>query len=125
MTLNKKRIAIVGVLATFFVAMMAGPAGAADVFDTDAIRSAGDVGVSLNLFFVFLGAVLVIFMQAGLRTRRDRLHQSEARGARHVDELRDLRTRVRRVLPRRLPADVRWLQLPGLLRAGRGQSVSR
>ena len=66
MTVTKKRIAIVGVMATLFVAMMAGPAGAADsVFDTDAIPTPGDTGVGLNMFFVFLGAVLVIFMQAG------------------------------------------------------------
>jgi ammonium transporter, Amt family len=63
-TLNKKRIAILGVLATFFVAMMAGPASAAG-FDDSAIPKAGGVGISLNLLFVFLGAVLVIFMQAG------------------------------------------------------------
>jgi ammonium transporter, Amt family len=61
-TFNKKRIAILGVLATFFVAMMAGPAAAAD---SSAIPKVGGVGLSLNLFFVFLGAVLVIFMQAG------------------------------------------------------------
>jgi Amt family ammonium transporter len=52
-------------LASAFVVLMAGPASAADVFDTGAIGTKGDVGVSLNMLFVFLGAVLVIFMQAG------------------------------------------------------------
>ena len=58
--------------------------------------------ISLNLLWVVIGAVLVIFMQAGLRAGRDRLLPGEARRPRRVDELRDLRPRVRRVLPRRL-----------------------
>jgi Amt family ammonium transporter len=35
------------------------------VFDSGAIPAAGDVGVSLNLLWVVIGAALVIFMQAG------------------------------------------------------------
>jgi Amt family ammonium transporter len=45
--------------------LMAGPAGAADLFDTSAIGTKGDVGTSLNLLWIVIGAVLVIFMQAG------------------------------------------------------------
>src|SRR4051794_32324132 len=44
--------------------MMAGPAGAA-AFDDSAIPKGGQLGIPLNLFFVMIGAVLVIFMQAG------------------------------------------------------------
>jgi Amt family ammonium transporter len=65
-TVTKKRIAIVGVMATLLVGLMAAPAGAADtIFDGAAIPKTTDLGISLNLFFVFIGAVLVIFMQAG------------------------------------------------------------
>ena len=46
----------------------------------------------------------------GLRARRDRLLPGEARGARRVDELRDLRPRLRRLLPRRLHVHVRRLR---------------
>ena len=95
MTLNKKRIAILGVLATFFVAMMAGPASAAG-FDDSAIPNAGQLGVSVNMFFVLIGAVLVIFMQAGFALVETGFCQSEARGARDVHELRHLRARLRR-----------------------------
>jgi ammonium transporter, Amt family len=63
-TLTKQRVAVVGVLATLFAVTMAGPAGAA-AFDDSAIPKVGQLGVSMNMFFVMIGAVLVIFMQAG------------------------------------------------------------
>lgn len=64
---NSKRIAFVGVLGTLLAVMFAGPALAADpdsVYKAPAI-STTDVAVSLNMLWVILGAVLVIFMQAG------------------------------------------------------------
>jgi Amt family ammonium transporter len=64
---NRRRIAAVGLLASAFVVLLAGPAGAADtLFDGSAIPKGTDgSGIPLNILFVFLGAVLVIFMQAG------------------------------------------------------------
>ena len=68
MRLTKKRIAMTGVLASLFVVMFAAPAFAADkpIYDGSAIpTNASDIGVSLNMLWVVIGAVLVIFMQAG------------------------------------------------------------
>jgi Amt family ammonium transporter len=63
------RIAVVGLLATLFVMLMAGPASAVDapkpVYDSSYIPAPTDVAVSLNLLWVVIGAILVIFMQAG------------------------------------------------------------
>jgi Amt family ammonium transporter len=66
--LNRSRIAFVGVLSTLFVVLFAAPAFAAGpnpVYDKSLIPSPSDVGVSLNLLWIVVGAVLVIFMQAG------------------------------------------------------------
>ena len=65
---NKRRLAFVGVLSTLFVILFAAPAFAADkpIYDGSAIpTSPSDIGVSLNMLWVVIGAVLVIFMQAG------------------------------------------------------------
>ena len=67
----------------------------------------------LNLWVV-IGAVLVIFMQAGFALVETGFCRRNARRTRHVDELRDLRPGVRRVLPRRVPVHVRRVQLPGV-----------
>ncbi len=61
-----KRLLFVTVLVTAIVALFAAPAFGADtpkpVYQAPA---SADVGVSLNMLWVILGAVLVIFMQAG------------------------------------------------------------
>ncbi len=58
-----------GLLATLFVMLMAAPAFAADkpIYDGGGLvpTTVSDVAVSLNLLWVVIGAVLVIFMQAG------------------------------------------------------------
>jgi len=66
---NKRRLVAVGSLALFIVTLMTGTAWAAG---DPAISEAGkasattvDVGVAVNLLWIVLGAVLVIFMQAG------------------------------------------------------------
>ena len=63
-----KRLGCAVVLVTAIVMAVAAPAFAADapkpVYQTPAVAP-GDVAVSLNLLWVILGAVLVIFMQAG------------------------------------------------------------
>jgi ammonium transporter, Amt family len=64
-----RRIAALGLLATLFVMLMAAPAFAADkpVYDGGGLvpTTVPDVAVGLNLLWVVIGAVLVIFMQAG------------------------------------------------------------
>ena len=75
------------------------------------------LGQQVNLLWVVIGAVLVIFMQAGFALVETGF--CRAKHAAHVvsHELRHLRPRVRRLLPRRLPADVRrLLDVPPLLR---------
>jgi len=65
---SKRRLVAVGLLALLIVTLMTGTAWAAG---DPAISEAGkaatttDVGVSLNLLWIVIGAVLVIFMQAG------------------------------------------------------------
>ncbi len=63
------RVAAVGLLATLFVLLMAGPVFAADkpTYDGGGAvpTTVTDIGVGLNLLWVVIGAVLVIFMQAG------------------------------------------------------------
>jgi Amt family ammonium transporter len=63
----KSKLAITAVLATGLVMGSATGAFAADggPYDSSLIPSAGQVGISLNLLWVVIGAVLVIFMQAG------------------------------------------------------------
>ena len=61
-TRNARRAATLGLLAVLFTFAVSTPAGAVD---TGAIPGAGEVGISLNLLWVVIGAVLVIFMQAG------------------------------------------------------------
>ena len=68
------------------------------------------LGQQVNLLWVVIGAILVIFMQAGIRARRDRLLSGEARGPRRLDELRHLRPRLHRLLLHRLPARLRRVQ---------------
>ncbi|MBM3674940.1 MAG: ammonium transporter [Actinobacteria bacterium] len=58
---------MLGVLSALFVVLFAAPAFAAEpkpVYDAPA-PAASDVAVSLNLLWVVIGALLVIFMQAG------------------------------------------------------------
>ena len=66
---SKRRLAAVGLLALLIVVVMAGAAGAqaGDPSTSEAGKAATttDVGVSLNLLWIIIGAVLVIFMQAG------------------------------------------------------------
>ena len=81
----------------------------------DALAAVQQLGIATNLLWIVIGAVLVIFMQAGLRARRDRLLPGEARGARGEHELRHLRPRLRRLLLRRLLAHVRRLSATALL----------
>ena len=67
MSSKLKRLMFVVIMVTAVVMAFAGPAFGADpkpVYQTPAVAP-GDVGVSLNLLWVVLGAVLVIFMQAG------------------------------------------------------------
>ncbi|HEX5615149.1 MAG TPA: ammonium transporter [Acidimicrobiia bacterium] len=63
------RRAVIGALLTSLVLVaLSAPASAQeipDVYNRDFIPSAGDTGVSLNLLWIIVGAVLVIFMQAG------------------------------------------------------------
>ena len=47
-------------------------------------RPGGALGQQVNLLWIVIGAVLVIFMQAGLRARRDRLLPGQARRPRRV-----------------------------------------
>ena len=81
------------------------------------------VAGSLNMLWVVIGAILVIFMQAGLRAGRDRLLPGQARRARREHELRHLRPRVHRLLLRRLPAGVRRLRHAGYFGDGQGAAV--
>ncbi len=62
-----KRLAIVVTLVTAVVLAIGAPAFAADAtYDGSYIPKApSDIGVSLNLLWVVIGAILVIFMQAG------------------------------------------------------------
>jgi Amt family ammonium transporter len=66
---SKRRLVAFGALTLLIVALMTGTAFAAG--GDPAISEAGkaatttDVGVSLNLLWIVIGAVLVIFMQAG------------------------------------------------------------
>ncbi len=68
MSSKLKRLGLVVVLITAIVALFAAPAFAADapkpVYQAPSVAPT-DVAVSLNLLWVVLGAVLVIFMQAG------------------------------------------------------------
>lgn len=62
------RGALVATLVVLILGLTGGAAFAGEpkpVFDGGAIPSVTDVGVSLNLLWVVIGAVLVIFMQAG------------------------------------------------------------
>ncbi len=64
----RSKLAIASLLAVAFVLMTATAAFAGDgepVFDGSNIPASSDVGVSLNMLWVVIGAVLVIFMQAG------------------------------------------------------------
>jgi Amt family ammonium transporter len=67
--LSKRKLGIVAVLAIVAVLVTAGVAGAADDPSTtvrgDLGTNANQVGLSLNLLWIVVSAVLVIFMQAG------------------------------------------------------------
>ena len=63
----RRKLAITGVLATLMVVLgtgVASAAGPAPVYQGPAV-SPSDIGVSLNMLWIVIGAVLVIFMQAG------------------------------------------------------------
>ena len=67
MSSKLKRLTVVLIMVTAVVMAFAGPAFGADpkpVYQSPGV-AAGDVGVSLNMLWIVLGAVLVIFMQAG------------------------------------------------------------
>ena len=78
--LAKKRtkIALSGAIGIGVAALAAGPAGAQEPSDVELL------GQQVNLLWVVIGAVLVIFMQAGLRPGRDRLLPGQARRPRGV-----------------------------------------
>jgi Amt family ammonium transporter len=64
----KRKLGIMGALTLLIVLVTAGAAGAADdpsVVISGKAAGGSSVGLSLNLLWVVLGAVLVIFMQAG------------------------------------------------------------
>jgi Amt family ammonium transporter len=70
--LTKRKAGIVAVLAVLGVLAMAGSAMAAGVDPSTTLdpkgasaKGIGEVGASLNLLWIVIGAVLVIFMQAG------------------------------------------------------------
>ena len=68
MRLTKRRMLIFGVLTALFLTAFGGAAFAADVkpvFDGTGQPNNTDVAVSLNMLWVVIGAILVIFMQAG------------------------------------------------------------
>jgi Amt family ammonium transporter len=63
-----RRAAVVGGVATAAVvvpAAVASAQGAEPVYDGTYIPTASDIGISLNMLWVVIGAALVIFMQAG------------------------------------------------------------
>ena len=95
------------VLATPAIAM----AQDAPVFDPAAAVPSAVDGFGLNLLWIVIGAALVIFMQAGFALVETGF--CRAKHAAHVvtHEPRHLRPRLRRLLPDRLPAHVRRLQL--------------
>ena len=95
--------------AAVVMAMIGLTAVAANAQDIDPAQAVTDLGTQVNLLWVVIGAVLVIFMQAGLRAGRDRLLPGQARRPRGEHELRHLRPRLRRLLPRRLRLHVRRL----------------
>ena len=66
MSSKLKRLAIVVTLVTIVAVAIGAPAFAADTpKPIYKVPASGDVAVSLNMLWVVLGAVLVIFMQAG------------------------------------------------------------
>ncbi len=72
MRLTKRKVGIITVLAVIGVLAMSGAAFAAGVDPSTTIdpkgasaKGIGEVGTSLNLLWIVIGAILVIFMQAG------------------------------------------------------------
>src|SRR5262245_62796904 len=71
MRVTKRRVVAVMLLAILMLVLMAGTAWAGVDPSTTldpkgaSVKSVGEVGASLNLLWVVIGAVLVIFMQAG------------------------------------------------------------
>ncbi len=70
MRISKRKLGIIAVLAVVMVLVTAGTAFAGEVDPSTTITgkassTSTDVGVALNLLWVVLGALLVIFMQAG------------------------------------------------------------
>src|SRR4051794_37529089 len=64
---RRRRVALVGVLAIAIVLLTGTAAFAADAntpYDSS-LAGGSQIGVSLNMLWVVIGAVLVIFMQAG------------------------------------------------------------
>ena len=110
---------------------MAGPAFAADkpVYDGDRLdpKTTPTSRSSLNLLWVVIGAVLVIFMQAGFALVETGF--CRAKHAAHVvsTNFAIFGLGFVGVLPHRLPAHVRRLQLPGLfgLRQAVGDALDR
>ena len=69
------------------------------------------LGQQVNLLWIIIGAVLVIFMQAGFALVETGFCRAKHAAHVVVDELRHLRPRLRRLLPRRLRLRVRRRQL--------------
>ncbi len=82
--------------------------------DVNPIKGISHTDLGLNNLWIIIGAVLVIFMQAGFALVETGF--CRAKHAAHVvsTNFADLRTRVRGVLRRRLPDHVQRLQLLGL-----------
>jgi len=77
------------------------------------------LGGQINMLWVVIGAILVIFMQAGFALVETGF--CRAKHAAHVvsTNIRHLRTRIHRVLPGRLPAVAQRARHVGLLRRPR------
>ena len=121
---SKRRLVAVGSLALLIVTLMTGTAWAAG---DPAISEAGkasatttDPAVAVNLLWIVIGAVLVIFMQAGFALVETGF--CRAKHAAHVvsTNFAIFGLGLRRVLPGRLPDHVLWVQLPGILRPRQG-----
>ena len=117
MRMRKYGLAVAGVVGATLL-LTATPAFAQD-------SAAEPIGaIPVNLLWVVIGAVLVIFMQAGFALVETGF--CRAKHAAHVvsDELRHLRPRVRRLLLRRLHVHVRRLDVaePRIRQADRQRS---
>ena len=91
----------------------------------DPVAMVTDLGHATNLLWVDHRRRAGDLHAGRLRARRDRLLPGQACRPRRQHELRHLRPRVRRLLLHRLPARLRRLRAPALLRARRRRSAER